>query len=206
MYRKNKIETKAEWLKRNGFKQVDDKFVTYVVTGGNTYEIKEQLKQNDCVYNKLLGWHSPQQFDLAGYVFVPIFADDIYIWLPSISTMTVKEEAEAFVKETLKPYQPKREVELASSMTDSEFIGAIGDRLRKIPAVIVGKKEINSQYGLSTLYTFESGNSVLCWFTSAFKDVEVGDTILLSGTVKDRKEYQGQKQTYLTRCIFYPVE
>lgn len=206
MYYKKKNETKAEWLKRNGFKQDDDKYVTYVITGGNTYEIKEQLKQNDCVYNKLLGWHSPQQFDLAGYVFVPIFADDIYIWLPSISTMIEKDEAEAFVKETLKPYQPKREVELASSMTDSEFIGAIGDRLRKIPAVIVGKKEINSKYGLSVLYTFESGNSVLCWFTSVFKDVEVGDTILLSGTIKDKKEYRQQKQTILTRCLFYPVE
>lgn len=206
MYYKKGNETKAEWLKRNGFEQADNKYVTYVITGGNTYEIKDTLKQNGCVYNKLLGWHSPQQFKLEGFVWVPIFADDIYVWLPSISTMTVRDEAETFVKETLKPYQPKRNVELASSMTDSEFIGAIGDRLRKIPAVIVGKKEVNSKYGLSMLYTFESGNSVLCWFTSSFKNVEVGDKILLSGTIKDRKEYNQQKQTILTRCLFYPIE
>lgn len=204
MYRK-KNETRAEWLKRNGFKQVDGKYVTYVITGGNTYEVKDILKQNDCVFNKLLGWHSPQTFEMEGFVWVPIFEEDIYDWLASISTMIEKDGAEAFVKETLKPYQPKREIELASTMTNSEFIGAIGDRLRKIPAVIVGKKEINSKYGISTLFTFESGNSVLCWFTSSFKEEGVGDKILLSGTVKDHKEYNGQKQTYLTRCLFNPI-
>lgn len=205
MYRK-KDETRAEWLKRNGFKQVDDKYVTYVITGGNTYEVKDTLKQNDCVFNKLLGWHSPQTFEMEGFVWVPIFEEDIYDWLASISTMIEKDGAEAFVKETLKPYQPKREIELASTMTNSEFIGAIGDRLRKIPAVIVGKKEINSKYGISTLFTFESGNSVLCWFTSSFKEEDVGDKILLSGTVKDHKEYGQQKQTVLTRCILQPIE
>lgn len=204
MYQKKDL-TKEEWFKRNGFSKVDGGYVTYVVTGGNTYEIKERLKQNDCVYNKLLGWHSPQEFEIEGFVLIPIFAEDIYRWLPSITTMIETDAAVTFVKETLKPYQPKKNVELASKMEDSEFIGAIGDRIRKIPAKIVGKKKINSQYGTSTLYTFESGNSVLCWFTSSIKDVEVGDTILLSGTVKEHKVYNSQNQTYLTRCLFNPI-
>ena len=205
MYQK-KASTKEEWFKRNGFSKVDDKYVTYVVTGGNTYEIKERLKQNDCVYNKLLGWHSPREFEIEGFVLVPIFAEDIYRWHPAITTMVETDEAVTFVKEALKPYRPQKEIKLESGMENSEWMGEVGDRIRKIPAKIVGKKEINSQYGTSTLYTFESGNSVLCWFTSTWKDVEIGDSVLLSGTVKSLNEYGQQKQTILTRCILQPIE
>lgn len=202
-YGRFKRMTKEEWLKKNGFSEDG---VTYVITGGNTYEVKDILKQNNCVFNKLLGWHSPQTFKMEGFVWVPIFEGDIYDWLASISTMIEKDGAEAFVKEALKPYRPQKEIKLESGMENSEWMGEVGDRIRKIPAKIVGKKELNSQYGTSTLYTFESGNSVLCWFTSTWKDVEVGDSILLSGTVKSLNEYGQQKQTVLTRCILQPIE
>ena len=52
-YGRFKRMTKEEWLKKNGFSEDG---VTYVITGGNTYEVKDILKQNNCVFNKLLGW------------------------------------------------------------------------------------------------------------------------------------------------------
>jgi hypothetical protein len=48
------------------------------------------------------------------------------------------------------------------------------------------------------------GDNVLTWFCSGKgidPDIEVGDEVLLTGTVKDHKEYNGVKQTYLNRCI-----
>ena len=206
-YGRFKRMTKDEWLKKNGFSEDG---VTYVVAGGNTFEVKDILKSYNCVFSKLLNWHSAVQFDLEdeleGFVFVPMFFDELYTWNIDVGTVNERETAVTAVKEALKHYRPQKEANLASEMKDSEWMGEVGDRIRKIPAKIVGKKEINLQYGMATLYTFESGNSVLCWFTSTWKNVEVGDSVLLSGTVKSLNNYGGQKQTVLTRCLLSPIE
>lgn len=206
-YGRFKRMTKEEWLKKNGFSEDG---VTYIVAGGNTFEVKDILKSYNCVFSKLLNWHSAVQFELKdeleGFVLVPMFFDELYTWNIDVGTATERETAVTAVKEALKPYRPQKEIKLESGMENSEWMGKVGDRIRKIPAKIVGKKELNSQYGTSTLYTFESGNSVLCWFTSTWKDVQEGDTVLLSGTVKSLNEYGGQKQTVLTRCLLNSIE
>jgi len=199
--------SKAEWLTKNGFSKEG---VTYIVAGGNTFNVKDILKSHNCTYSKLLNWHCAEKFELdgelEGFIFVPIFFDDVYVWREESGFAHEKEEAPALIKEALQPYRKNEGWSLPSTMKDSVWIGEVGERLRKIPAKIVGKKEINSNYGLSTLYTFESGNSVLCWFTSSYKDVEIGDSILLSGTIKSLNDYKGQKQTMLSRCLLYPIE
>lgn len=206
-YGRFKRMTKDEWLTKNGFSKDG---VTYVVAGGNTFEVKDILKSYNCVFSKLLNWHSAVQFDLKdeleGFILVPIFFKDLYTWNHDIGNAVEREDAVTAVKEALKPYRPQKEIKLESGMENSEWMGEIGDRIRKVPAKIVGKKEINSQYGTLTLYTFESGHSVLTWFTSSWKDVEVGDSILLSGTIKALNTYGSQKQTQLTRCLLYPIE
>ena len=47
------------------------------------------------------------------------------------------------------------------------------------------------------------GDDIFTWFTTAYIDDEIkpGDKIILSGTVKDHKEYNGIQQTQLNRCI-----
>lgn len=206
-YGRFKRMTKEEWLTKNGFSKDG---VTYIVAGGNTFEVKDVLKSYNCVFSKLLNWHSSTQFELKdeleGFVLVPMFFDELYTWNIDVGTADERETAVTAVKEALKPYRPQKEIKLASTMKNSVWIGEVGERIRKIPAKVVGKKEINSQYGSSTLYTFESGNSVLCWFTSTWKDVREGDTVLLSGTVKSLNEYGQQKQTILTRCLLQPIE
>jgi hypothetical protein len=38
------------------------------------------------------------------------------------------------------------------------------------------------------------------WFASKYSGMEVGKTYKIRGTVKAHDEYQGRKQTALTRC------
>jgi hypothetical protein len=42
--------------------------------------------------------------------------------------------------------------------------------------------------------------------TSCKYDVEIGDHILLTGTVKEHSEYKGVKQTKMSRCILKKEE
>lgn len=197
--------TMKQWLKSNGF---SEEGITYIIAGGDTYAIKEELKANGCKFNPALNWHSPQEFEIdsEGYVFIPFTFDELYVWNTVNKTADLTSSAKDIITERLAPYKKEKKNLLDSAMMDSEWYGNVGERLRKIPAKIVGKKQISSRYGESTLFTFESGKSVFCWFTSSIKDNQVGETILLSGTVKELKTFQNQKQTYLTRCILAPIE
>jgi hypothetical protein len=47
------------------------------------------------------------------------------------------------------------------------------------------------------------GENVITWFCSGAgldDDIEIGDTLLLTGTVKKHQVYNGVKQTVLNRC------
>ena len=80
----------------------------------------------------------------------------------------------------------------------SEYIGKVGDR---ITILISDYRVITSwetQYGITAIYkiTDENGN-VFIWKTSGGI---VDDTKKISATVKSHNEYNGTKQTEITRC------
>lgn len=195
-------KSKEDWMQKNGF---NEEGVTYIITGGNTFKIKDTLKAMGCKFSPLLKWHCPEEIVIEGFNLVPFTFDELYSWLPMDKDVMLHDTAKMTVQERLAPFATANTI-LASNLTNTEWLGEVGDRLRKIPAKIVGKKEINNQNGYCTLFTFESGNSVLCWFTSTTKFEQVGDEVLLSATVKSHKIYEGQKQTYVTRCLMYPIE
>lgn len=197
-----KYKSKEDWMQKNGFNKEG---VTYVITGGNTFEIKDTLKAMGCKFSSLLKWHSPERIVLEGFKLVSFTFDELYSWMPMDKNVMACETAKTIVKEKLSPFTAANTI-LASNLMNAEWLGEVGDRLRKIPAKIVGKKEISNQNGRFTLFTFETGNSVLCWFTSSTRFEQVGDEILLSATVKSHRVYEGQKQTYVTRCLMYPIE
>lgn len=54
---------------------------------------------------------------------------------------------------------------------------------------------------LQFIHIFKDDNgNVYKWNTSKYIDVEYGNTLTLSGTVKEHQEYKEEKQTVLTRC------
>jgi len=84
------------------------------------------------------------------------------------------------------------------------FIGEKGERLDLVLTLTRSTYLGVSCYGATEteryVHNFEDAKgNVFCWFT---KDInpERGDKITLKGTVKDHSDYQGRKQTVLTRC------
>lgn len=81
---------------------------------------------------------------------------------------------------------------------NSNYIGKVGDR---ITSDIKESKLVTSWetvYGYTYLYKFVTAdNNTLVWFASRSID---GDPKRITGTVKEHKDYNGEKQTILTRC------
>ncbi len=103
-------------------------------------------------------------------------------------------------------YRWKAGAEKRSSEPQSNHIGEVGQKVgkeidpRDIELVLV--KHLHNDWGVTTLLKMaDEGGNVCTWFASGFYDLSVGDKgRLIRGTVKKTGEFQGQKQTTLSRC------
>lgn len=165
----------------------------FVVFGDNTYSIKDELKTAGARYNASLGWFFTHEVEVPeGFQLVGIPFDDVFDWQPMSKRLVVKENAKEVVDAVLAKYLPE---------SLSEYIGEIKERVRDIEVTLTAARQIDGYYGVSTIFTFKNNENVLTWITTSCPDIEIGDQILLTGTVKDHKEYKGVKQTVLSRCI-----
>jgi hypothetical protein len=82
---------------------------------------------------------------------------------------------------------------------NSAHLGAVGQKISGT-GVVVACRQLESQWGVSTMVKIVSDGNVLVWFASGSKDFELDKQIQWKGTVKKLEEYQGVKQTVLTRC------
>lgn len=91
--------------------------------------------------------------------------------------------------------------ENAEKAANSEYVGTVKQRGKGIELKFI--KEIYlgcGAYGDQYIYTFVEGEgNQVTWFTSK-KDFEIGNTYTMDFTVKEHKEYQGVKQTVITRA------
>lgn len=81
----------------------------------------------------------------------------------------------------------------------SEHYGNVGDKV-DLQLTLVAARGFNTQFGWTNVYTFvDSEGRQFVWFTG--KDYEVSDVPMnVKGTIKEHSEYDGMKQTVLTRC------
>lgn len=82
----------------------------------------------------------------------------------------------------------------------SDYVGNVGDKLKDI--AVIFEKEIyigETQFGSKYLYCFQYNGNSVNWFTDK-RDYEVGNAYTMSATVKELKEYNGIKQTIVTRA------
>jgi hypothetical protein len=96
----------------------------------------------------------------------------------------------------------EREVKRAAmrkSAGDSQWVGEIGER-RDFTVIPLMVKPIETQYGVTYLHKFVTpeGN-LLTWFASTDPDVELGKEYRITALVKKHDDYQGVKQTVITR-------
>lgn len=89
----------------------------------------------------------------------------------------------------------------------NEWVGTVGEKIENEEVTIIGIHGMESQYGHTTLVSMrDSQGRTLKWFASGYKDFETGQTMKLEkATVKKHDEYNGNKQTVLTRPTILPA-
>jgi hypothetical protein len=101
----------------------------------------------------------------------------------------------------------KAQAAASMGLSNSRHVGKEGDKFKDVKAVLFGYNTTPGNYGTVSIYKFQTENgNVLTWFSS--KEIEgLGATaakartpVTISGTVSGHSEYQGVKQTKVTRC------
>lgn len=175
----------------------------YVVLG-NTYPIKDELREEGARFNNALGWyfsHPDTKHECC-----KVAAHNFMVYNEETHHYAVmnRYEAKDNVQKVLKAYYEEH--------AQGGFVGNVGERLTlNLRFVKVGSFTTHYSYYGETNYVYtmedEQGH-VFCWKTN--KDVEVEDEngewglpqgfVKVTGTVKEHKQYKGQNQTALTRC------
>lgn len=81
----------------------------------------------------------------------------------------------------------------------SEQFAATGERV-ELPVKVLASNTFETQYGWTTLWTFESGDYRFKWFDSGYSfKAEIGEEFIIKGTIKGSEEYKGTFSTTLSR-------
>ena len=184
--RERKANAFSKWLERNGFDSDGNTYLIY----GNTYPIKDELKVKGYKFSKELKWHGPAFIKVPDDCYVDqINWEDIFVWDVGTCTMELTDRGE------------EKLGEIFISHTLGEYVGEVGERLRKIGVTFVGSSTFEGYYGTTNVYRFDYEGAQLVWFTQTDKDFEENKHYILTGTVKNHKIYGNTKTTYLNRCI-----
>jgi hypothetical protein len=166
--------------------------VTYIVLG-NSYPIKDELKDNGFKFSPLLRWHSENcNYELPQICFYKALNFyEFFTWDAESNSPFLREGAREAIDRIFNPPEE----------SNSTYVGEIGERLRDVPVVVRGIGGFDSAYGYKWVYTFEDeeGNRYT-WFTTSQQAVSVGTKLTMTGTIKAHVEYKGAETTQLTRC------
>ena len=179
-------EKKAKWLKDNEFNESE---ITYIYFPSDSYEVKNDLKAAGFKYSPVLMWHRDNN---VGYedttVAVPYAAvGEFSAWGTGIFYSYAHDTVQTLIRES----RPQ---------SQSEWYDEVKEKVVGKVVKFTKSRFFESRYGLTYVYTFVEGKYVFVWFTSKSLPYEINDTLVLSGTIKELKEYEGEKQTVLTRC------
>lgn len=194
---KDRIENLEEYKHETALKLGFNEFEkAYMVCGGDTYSIKEELKKAGAKFNPELKWIFTYPVKLPEPFFtVPFTFDEIYDYIP--------ETCKAIYKENTKEIISNKITKVVSENTTSEYYPAKEkERIRNIKAKVTSIRGFNGMYGYCYIYTFAIDNYVFVWITSkCIEDISIDEDIFLTGTIKKFEQYMGICNTYLTRCI-----
>lgn len=180
------LKAKENFYKKNGF---NENGVTYMAVG-DTYKIKEELKAKGCKFSGLLNWHTPEPIEIENVEFVEIEIDKVYEPM-SDGYFRILDTAEEYVEER----------KYSTVESDSEYIGEVGEKVSRILVTVKNVSSFDGYYGTTHVYCFEDldGNKI-SWFASRDQELNIEDTVYISGKIKSHELYRGFKTTYLTRC------
>lgn len=93
------------------------------------------------------------------------------------------------------------------SKPEGAFVGEVGKKV-SLEGNLVFTKAISGNYGVTTLHKWiDDAGNVFIWFASR-TSLPLGYRYRVEGKVKRHSEFNGEKQTVLTRCLteYVPVE
>ena len=94
-----------------------------------------------------------------------------------------------------------QQAERAVTDAASEWIGTVKERM-EIEIEVLFIKEHEGFYGpVDIIKMRDTDGNGLTWFCTGISSLKRGDHVKIKGTVKKHEEYQGTKQTVLTRCV-----
>ena len=181
--------TKGQWLEINGF---SNKGISYIVLG-NSYPIKDALKEAGFKFSPLLRWHSPENTfilpDTCSYL--EIRYEDFFEWDEEAGISFMKENTREKLDLIFNP----------PCESPSKFVGEIDEKICELRCRVKNIGGYNTAYGYRWVYNFidENGNEY-SWHSTYNKSLSAGMELEISGTIKEHKEYKGINTTILTRC------
>lgn len=177
----------------------------FVVAGCNTYEIKDELKAQGAKFYSGLGWFfgtatAPNEPIATNEFLFHCTVEDMFYWTEFGAGPYFKEGALDDMQKKIAEIVAKKNKEQFGA---SQHVGEVGARLRNMKATFVSVKCFEGKWGMSLVYSFDVDGNIMTWFTQSQIDnsINIGDTVILTGTVKAHTEYQGILQTQLSRCI-----
>ena len=204
-------EANQKFFLYNGF---NENGKTYCILG-NTYDKKDELKALGAKWDNLLGWHmaeAPVGFETIEIDVDEEFFKDIYgryYGMGDARRLRVGEEkASEKIKEANEALKARE-----NASNPSKHYGEVGKRVKGLKLTYKGCKVWDNPYdyyGCTYLHKFmDESENVFIWKTSnclehivddEYKQIEEGETVELTATIKEHSEYNGIKQTVLTRC------
>lgn len=141
------------------------------------------------------------------YKFLPRGSREPAIGYFSSATLEFERKSNKSLKLDVEPYDltfkksQKKLKEIEKKKGDLQYIGKVGEKSTLTLKLKKHTVTEGSRYGPSYAYFFEDtkGNKII-WFASRDRELKEGKTYKVEGKVKKHDEYNGFKQTYITRC------
>lgn len=176
----------AETKRKLGFEKG---YVTIVL--GNTFAIKDELKDAGARFNRSFGWHfiggTFERDANTSFETLDIPWEDVSTQVNEYFLLQTEAEIQKYILD--KTFVP----------STSEYQGSVGDKAEfflTIKNVFI----CDGRFGTSYIHNMEDvDGNVFVWITAS-KNLPVGNAFKMKGTIKEHKEYKGVKQTILTRC------
>ena len=186
-------DNRKKWLSENGFNENE---TTYIYFPTNSYDVKETLKENGFRFNQFLLWHIAN---------VPEEYADTVIEVKLIDVAEINAWGTGHYTAGAKDYISKRLEEARPAEPEWQWVGVEKERIYDIPVVMTQKREMMTRFGFTQLCEFRTAECIIQWWTASNVEVEVGDNVLLTGTIKSHDEYKGRKITTVKRCTFKAI-
>lgn len=89
----------------------------------------------------------------------------------------------------------------AAAAVDSEYVGTVGKRQTFAGLKVIFSRVFDSYYGERQLIKFvDAAGNILVWWNTGSANPKIDEMYDVTGTPKTHDEYEGVKQTTLTRC------